>query len=167
MARGTLAYRTRASEDKIRERSACKILMSPSRLSNAAIVFVTPDARKTAAYYRDVLGFRIVEHYDKAEPFATLYRDTVEIVVVQAKFGSVVSNKARYGAGYDAYLDPEDVAGVDALYAELKEKGAVIESSLAMTPYGSYEFVAQDIDGRRIGIGRIKDEGVFFKDAGL
>ncbi|HEY5118600.1 MAG TPA: VOC family protein [Anaerolineales bacterium] len=141
--------------------------MSPSRLSNAAIVFVAPDARKTAAYYRDVMGFRIVEHYDKAEPFVTLYRDTVEIIVVQAKFGSVVSNTARYGAGYDAYLDPEDVAGVDALYAELKEKRAVIESSPAMTAYGSYEFVVEDIDGRRIGIGRIKDEGLFFKDGGL
>ncbi|MGD0173421.1 MAG: VOC family protein [Anaerolineales bacterium] len=144
-----------------------RILMSSSRLSNAAIVFVAPDARKTAAYYRDVLGFRIVEHYDKAEPFASLYRDTVEIIVVQAKFGSVVSNTGRYGAGYDAYLDPEDVAGVDVLYTELKEKGAVIESPPAMTPYGSYEFVVEDIDGRRIGIGRIKEEGVFFKDANL
>jgi catechol 2,3-dioxygenase-like lactoylglutathione lyase family enzyme len=167
MARGRLADRTRAGENRVRERSVRRILMSSSRLSNAAIVFVAPDARKTAAYYRDVLGFRIVEHYDKAEPFAGLYRDAVEIIVVQARFGSVVSNTARYGAGYDAYLDPDDVAGVDVLYAELKGKGAVIESPPAMTPYGSYEFVVEDIDGRRIGIGRIKDEGVFFKDTGL
>ena len=32
-----------------------------------------------------------------------------------------------------------------------------------MTPYGSYEFVLEDIDGRRVGIGRIADEDVFFK----
>jgi len=32
-----------------------------------------------------------------------------------------------------------------------------------MTPYGSYGFVLEDIDGRRIGIGRIKDKSVFFK----
>lgn len=167
MARGTLADRIPSSEERIRERLVRRILMSTSRFSNAAIVFVAPDARKTADYYRDVLDFRIVEHYDNAEPFASLYRDTVEIIVVQAKFGSVVSNTARYGAGYDAYLDPENVAGVDVLYAELQKKGAVIESPPAMTPYGSYEFVVEDIDGRRIGIGRIKDEGVFFKDAGL
>jgi hypothetical protein len=32
-----------------------------------------------------------------------------------------------------------------------------------MTPYGCYEFVIEDVDGRRIGVGRVKDEVVFFK----
>jgi catechol 2,3-dioxygenase-like lactoylglutathione lyase family enzyme len=140
--------------------------MSKSRLVNAAIVFVTPDVRKTAAYYRDVLGFRIVEHYDHSEPFAALYRDAVELVVVQAQFGKVTSNREQYGAGYDVYLDPEDVQGVDALFAEYKQKGAVIENPPAATPYGSYEFVVHDIDGRRIGIGRVRDEGIFFGGGG-
>jgi catechol 2,3-dioxygenase-like lactoylglutathione lyase family enzyme len=129
--------------------------MSHSRLSNGVIVFVTPDVKKTATYYQDILGFRVVEHYDKGEPFAALYRDAVEIVVVQAKYGNVVSNRARYGAGYDAYLDPEDVEDVDVLYADLKEKGATIVSPPAVTAYGSYEFVIEDIDGRLIGIGRL------------
>jgi catechol 2,3-dioxygenase-like lactoylglutathione lyase family enzyme len=140
--------------------------MNPSRLINAAIVFVVPDVRKTAAYYRDVLGFRIVEHYDHTESFAALYRDAVEFVVVQAQFGKVASNREQYGAGYDVYLDPEDVGGVDALFAEFQQKGAVIENPPAATPYGSYEFVVQDIDGRRIGIGRVKDEAVFFGGPG-
>jgi catechol 2,3-dioxygenase-like lactoylglutathione lyase family enzyme len=140
--------------------------MSGSKLINGAIVFVTPDVRKTAAYYRDVLGFRVVEHYEHAEPFAALYRDAVELIVVQAQFGKVLSNRERYGAGYDAYLDPEDVAGVDALFVEFRQKGAVIENPPAATPYGSYEFVVRDIDGRRIGIGRVKDEGVFFGGGG-
>ena len=58
--------------------------MSRSKLVNAVIVFVAPDARRTAEYYRDVLGFRVVEHFDKAEAFSALYRDEIEIVVVQA-----------------------------------------------------------------------------------
>jgi hypothetical protein len=33
-----------------------------------------------------------------------------------------------------------------------------------MTPYGCYEFVVEDIDGRLIGIGRIRDQNVFFND---
>ena len=32
-----------------------------------------------------------------------------------------------------------------------------------MTAYGSYEFVLEDSDGRRIGIGRVKDKDVFFR----
>lgn len=137
--------------------------MSNSKLSNAVIVFVAADAQKTADDYRDVLGFRVVEHFDKKEKFAALYRDAIEIVVVQSRYGEVISNQERYGAGYDAYLVPEDVEDVDALYAELKEKGAKIVSLPSLTSYGSYEFVFEDIDGRRIGIGRIKYNEVFFE----
>jgi uncharacterized glyoxalase superfamily protein PhnB len=140
--------------------------MCGSKLVNAVIVLVSAEAVKTATYYRDVLGFRVVGHFDKEESFAALYRDEVEIVVVQAKHGQVISNHERYGAGYDAYLDPETVAGVDDLYAELKEKGANIVSPPSLTLYGSYEFVVEDIDGRRIGIGRIKETGVFFGETG-
>jgi len=134
-----------------------------AKLDNVAPVLVSADVRRTAEYYRDVLGFEVVEHYGSAEPFVTLYRDSVELVVVQAARGQVESNAARYGAGYDVYLDPENLAGVDLLYDELQRKRARIVAAPAMTPYGSYEFVLEDVDGRRIGIGRIKDEGVFFK----
>ena len=138
--------------------------MERAKLDNVAPILVSSDVRRTAEYYRDVLGFEAVEHYESPEPFIALYRDSVEIVVVQASRGEVESNAARYGAGYDAYLDPENVAGVDLLYDELRGKGARILAAPAMTPYGTYEFVLEDVDGRRIGIGRIKDESVFFKN---
>jgi hypothetical protein len=34
-----------------------------------------------------------------------------------------------------------------------------------MTPYGSCEFVVEDVDGRLIGIGRISDRERFFQGA--
>jgi hypothetical protein len=34
-----------------------------------------------------------------------------------------------------------------------------------MTEYGSYEFVVEDVDGRLIGIGRVRDRGTFFHGA--
>ena len=138
--------------------------MSNSKLVNCVAVFVTLDIQKTVRYYQKVLGFRAVEHYDKAESFAALYRDAVEIVVVQSKHGQVLSNRERYGAGYDVYLDPENIEDVDTLCAEFKAKGAKIASPPGLTAYGSYEFVLEDIDGRLIGIGRIKDEKAFFRD---
>ena len=135
--------------------------MSHSKLVNAAIVFVSSDAKRTANYYRDVLGFRVVEHFDQEENFAALYRDEIEIIVVQSRFGEVASNQERYGAGYDAYLDPEEIAGVDELYQEWKEKGVKILNPPALTAYGCYEFVLEDIDGRRIGIGLIQNHEIF------
>ena len=145
------------------EPGSCKI-MSQARLVNAVVVFVAPDARKTVAYYQDVLGFRVVEHFDKEESFAALYRDEIEIIVVQSRFGNVVSNQERFGAGYDAYLDPADLEDVDTLYTEWVQKGAKIITPPCLTPYGCYEFVLEDIDGRRIGVGRIKDSNVFFRN---
>jgi predicted lactoylglutathione lyase len=136
--------------------------MSHAKLVNAVIVFVASDARKTAQYYRDVLGFRVVEHFDKAQAFAALYRDEIEMIIVQSRYGNVVSNQERYGAGYDAYIDPEEIEDVDTLYNEWKENGAKIVNPPSLTSYGCYEFVLEDIDGRRIGIGRIKDNDVFF-----
>ena len=110
------------------------------------------------------MGFKAVTHFDHDEPFAALYRDGVEIIVVQAKYGQILSNKKRFGAGYDVYIALKQVEGVDALYAEFKRSGARIESPPTVTRYGCYEFVVQDIDGHRIGIGRIKRSETFFKD---
>jgi len=141
--------------------------MSPAKLVNAVITFITTDVEKTATYYHYVLGFRLVTHYDNAEPFAAMYRDSVEIVVVQAKFGEILPNRTRFGAGYDAYLDPDTVGGVDEFYKEWKEKGARIAVEPFVTPYGSYEFVIEDIDGRLIGVGRIKEKEVFFGPSGF
>lgn len=87
--------------------------MAEAQLSNGVIVFVTPDVRRTATYYRDVLGFRIVEHYDKEEPFAALYRDAVEIVIVQAKYGEVVPNRIRYGLSSPATSGIGGVRSID------------------------------------------------------
>ncbi|MGB8983100.1 MAG: VOC family protein [Anaerolineales bacterium] len=140
--------------------------MGNARLTNAVIVFVVPDVRRTVNFYREVLGFRVVEHYDKEEIFAALYRDAIEIILVQSRYGEVLSNQARHGAGYDAYLDPAMVEDVDALYMEWKEKGVMIVRPPGLTSYGSYEFVFEDIDGRRIGIGRISDNEAFFGKAG-
>jgi len=122
-------------------RSGKKGDLSRAKLDNAAAVFITPDIRRTAAYYREVLGFAVVEHYDAEEVFAAIYRDSVEILLVQARHGEFQPNAVRYGAGYDIYLDPDSVEGVDSVSEELKAKGARIVREPAMTPYGTYEFV--------------------------
>jgi catechol 2,3-dioxygenase-like lactoylglutathione lyase family enzyme len=140
-------------------------MLNRAKLDNAAAVFVTPDVRRTADYYRDIFRFAVVEHYDAEEAFAAIYRDSVEILLVQAKHGEFQPNRVRYGAGFDIYLDPDTLEGVDAMHAELKAKGARILAEPAMTPYGAYEFLVEDVDGRLIGIGRIREPERFFRGA--
>ena len=139
--------------------------MKRAKLDNAAAVFITPDVRRTALYYGEGFGFTVVEHFDAEEPFAAIYRDSVEILLVQAKRGEFQPNAVRYGAGFDIYLDPDTVEGVDSTFAELTAKGARIVREPAMTPYGTYEFVVEDVDGRLIGIGRIRERETFFRGA--
>jgi predicted lactoylglutathione lyase len=134
------------------------------RFVNLAVVLVSTDIMKTVDYYRDIMGFKIVEHFEGKEKFSTLYRDEIEIIIVQSKYGEVRSNNKNYGAGYDIYIAPDTVEGVDLAYNELKSKGAKIISTPQVTEYGSYEFVMEDIDGRLIGIGKIKNKNKFFKN---
>jgi catechol 2,3-dioxygenase-like lactoylglutathione lyase family enzyme len=135
--------------------------MPSMKLTSSAIVLITPDVRQTAAFYHDLLGFRVVEHYDKAEKFAAAYRDSVEILLVEAQHGEVESNRNRYGAGFDAYLVPDTLDGNTEFYEEIVNKGVKIIQPLMYTPYGSMEFAFEDNDGHIIGVGRIKDRDVF------
>ena len=135
------------------------------KLVNLCPVFISQNVRRTVKYYVEQLGFKSAKHYDKIEKFATLYRDSIEFVIVQSKFGDIESNTKRHGVGYDAYIDPDTVNGVDTLYQEFLAKDVKIISKPHKTNYGSYEFVIEDIDGRLIGIGRIYDNKIYFEDS--
>jgi catechol 2,3-dioxygenase-like lactoylglutathione lyase family enzyme len=135
--------------------------MAEYKLVNCAAVLVVPDVRKTADWYREKLGFRVVEKFDSPEPFAAIYRDSIELVLVQSKFGAVERNRIRYGAGYDAFLAPESPEGVDGVHAEFAGRGVRIVQAPAWTPYGVYEFVFEDADGRWIGVGCIRGAASF------
>lgn len=136
-----------------------------SQLAAVCPVLVSHDIRQTVKYYVEVLGFWSARHYDSVETFAAIYRDAIEFIIVQARHGQVESNARRYGAGYDAYINPATVAGVDTICEEYRSRGVKILEAPRLTDYGSYEFVIEDIDGRQIGIGRVQDEGRFFKES--
>lgn len=138
-----------------------------SRFVNLCPVFLTQDIKKTVQFYTEQLGFKSSKHYDKIEKFATIYRDDIEFVIVQAIKGKVKSNVERYGAGYDAYIDTKTPKGIDSIYEEFKAKDVKIISKPHKTDYGSYEFIIEDIDGRLIGIGRIIDEEYYFKNSDI
>ena len=138
-----------------------------SHFVNLCPVFLTADIRKTVQYYVEKLGFHYAQHYDRIENFATIYRDEIEFIIVQAKKGEVLSNSVRYGAGYDAYIDPATMDGIDLVFAEYESKGVKILARPHETTYGSYEFVFEDCDGRQIGVGRIFDKATYFKDSDI
>ena len=137
------------------------------KLVNACPVFPSKDVGNTVKFYIEKLGFKSATHYEKIDNFATLYRDEIEFVIVQSQYGEIESNAKRYGAGFDAYIDTDTVEGIDILYQELLENGVTIVSKPRKTDYGSYEFVAEDCDGRLIGFGLIFDKQIYFKNSDI
>ena len=137
------------------------------KLTNVCPVFISEDVRKTVNFYVEKLGFKFATHYDKIDNFATIYRDSIEFVIVQSKFGKIESNTKRYGVGYDAYINTDTVGGVDIIYEEYISKDVKIVSNPGITDYGSYEFVIEDIDGRLIGIGLIYNNKIYFENSDI
>lgn len=86
------------------------------KLVNICPIFISDDVEKTLRYYKEKLGFKYAAHLDKEEKFGTLYRDDIEIVVVEKKKGEILNNRKRFGSGFDAYIDTKEVQQLDELY---------------------------------------------------
>ena len=52
-------------------------------------IFPTPNIERTAKYYNEVMGFRVVKYLEVEEPHICLYRDRVEIVLTIANTAKV------------------------------------------------------------------------------
>jgi catechol 2,3-dioxygenase-like lactoylglutathione lyase family enzyme len=136
-----------------------------AKLANICPVFLTDDVVRTTDYYVNKLGFKYAKNFDKKDNFAAVYRDFIEIIIVQKKTGKIESNKEKYGNGYDAYIDTDTLEGITEIYEEFKQNEVIIIKEPYMTEYGSLEFVFEDIDGRNIGVGLISDKNLFFRDS--
>lgn len=98
-----------------------------------SIVLVSDDIKKTSTYYRDVLGFEVIEDDDHI----SLLRDSIEIILFEGE--TKISD-----APYSAYIFSTDI---DHLLAEFTSKGAKIVKRY------SDGFVLEDIDTRKIAFG--------------
>lgn len=113
-------------------------------------IFPVPDIKKTAEFYVSKLGFRAAAYLECKEPHICLYKDSVEIILLQANTDSVLPNRKLYGYGYDAYLYTENQ---ELLEKEFIRKNVKMIQPLSMTDYQNQEFVIEDADGRWLAFG--------------
>lgn len=119
-------------------------------LLGLSCIFPVSDVKKTAEFYVLKLGFRKAEYLEGKEPHICLYRDTVEIILLQSNTDKVLTNRLLYGYGYDAYLYTENQ---EQLEKEFTTKGVKIIKHLHTTDYQNKEFVIEDLDGRWLAFG--------------
>ena len=115
------------------------------------------NVRQAAEYYRDILGFALdpvdgVFQPTDHEPggvYAIVERSEA-LIHFQIRRGED-SERDRQSIERDVYLYVDDV---DALHAELKQRGAVIRQGPHVAPYGIREIVVEDLNGYRLTFGQ-------------
>lgn len=111
--------------------------------------FSVPDLIRTVAYYRDVLGFRVLGFWsgdqvtaapDSNSVFSIIERDEVQVFFSRGE-GTPVRAESE---NYDVYVR---MSGVDPLARELRGRGAEILDGPADRVYGQRELVVRDCNG--------------------
>lgn len=120
------------------------------KLLKSHCIFPTPDIERTANFYEQNMGFKIVRYLEAEEPHICLYRDSTEIILTKTNGKKVIPNRELYGYGYDAYFITNNQ---EALQQEFTISNVKIVRSLNITDYKNKEFVIEDIDGRWIAFG--------------
>jgi catechol 2,3-dioxygenase-like lactoylglutathione lyase family enzyme len=98
------------------------------------------DVAAAVAYYRDVLGFRI--NYQQHD-LGVMDRDKITLVLI--------ARTARHTGIGSAYIYIEDA---DALFAELRAKGANLQGEPVSHPWGLRDFGVLDLEQNRITFGQ-------------
>lgn len=109
-------------------------------------VLAVHSAPESAAFYADVLGFRIV-HRDPSWIFVA--RDNCMIMLGECPDDIHPSQLGCHN--YFAYLRVDDV---DAFHGELQAKGVKPLDVVADKPWGMREFGIRTPDGHRITVGQ-------------
>lgn len=122
-------------------------------LTGLSCIFPVPNVEKTAAFYRDKLGFFAVSYLECAEPHVCLYRDGAEVVLLQAAADRVAPNRELYGYGFDVYFYVDDADCLEGRAREFEAAGVKVVRCPATTDYGNRELVVEDIDGRWLAFG--------------
>lgn len=112
-------------------------------------IFPSTDMDQTQEFYERI-GFRAVRYLESKEPHICLYKDQIEIVLIQSNQEVIIPNREAHGYGYDAYFITEQQAEMEK---HLKALGVKLVRPLSTTDYDNKEFVFEDVDRRWIAIG--------------
>jgi catechol 2,3-dioxygenase-like lactoylglutathione lyase family enzyme len=111
-----------------------------------AFVLAVPDLVRSADYFRDVLGFRVL--WPEGSDWRLVERDSVRIMLGHCPNDMQPSELGSHS--WFGYLSIDDV---DALHAELTASGAACTPP-ADRSYGMREIVVTTPDGHRIVFGQ-------------
>lgn len=118
------------------------------KISPWAFVLAVRDLDRSAAYFRDVLGFRVL--WEEGADWRLVERDGVRMML-----GHCPDERPASEIGAHSWLGYLDVDDIDALHAELTARGADCTQP-ADRHYGMREIMVTTPDGHRFVFGQQK-----------
>lgn len=113
--------------------------------------FVVADPQRTAEFYRDKLGFKILGLFMDPPVFAIVRRGNAEIHFGKADGERTqTNNDVRKGLGTDAYIFVDDI---EAVRVELAANGVDIVEGPIKRVYNCVEITIKDCNGFQIVFG--------------
>ncbi len=123
-----------------------------ARFTGHAPILLVRDVERAAQAYEEQIGFEVGSFHGEPTHFAILRRDGLHLMLALAPEEAVVPHWKHVESMWNVYFWVDDV---DALYDELKGRGAKIDYELCDQPYGVREFGIQDLDGYDIAFGQV------------
>ncbi|TDG10971.1 bleomycin resistance family protein [Paraburkholderia guartelaensis] len=112
-----------------------------------AFVLAVQDLERNAAYFRDVLGFRV--DWADATDWRIVTRGGVRIMLGHCP--DALSPAATGDHSYFGYLEVDDV---QAFHDEIAQRGAIVLQPPVDRPYGMRECTVATPDGHRFVVGQ-------------
>ena len=116
------------------------------KIAKPRFVIAVPDLQKSAAFYRDVLGFTI---HPLSDP-GWLFYHCGECTIMAGECADATHPSQLGDHSWFAYLQ---VADIDAFHESVRRAGATISKSLRNEPWEMREFGIVTVDGHRIMFG--------------
>lgn len=113
------------------------------KILKTRFVIAVHDLQKSAAFYRDVLGFSVHSIPDPGFLFYT----AGECIIWAGLCPDALSPAELGDHSYFAYLE---IADIDTFHASVQAKGATICKAIRDEPWGMREFGVVTADGHRI-----------------
>jgi hypothetical protein len=118
------------------------------KITASAPCLLVRDVVASAEHYRDCLGFGYDKFYGDPPGFCICHRDGFYLMLAQAAQEHIKPYWQIRDLMWNAYFWVDDA---DALYEDLKARGAKMDYGPCTQPYNVREFGIQDLDGYDIG----------------
>lgn len=124
--------------------------MHKAKLVGIAPKLIVQDVKRTAEYYRDVLGFTIIAIVGEVPVYAMAERDGFQVHFAKADKSAAVTIQRAATDWFDFIIW---VPEIELMLEEFTAKHVTIVQGIVKRSYGSREFIIEDCDGHRILIG--------------